>query len=443
MIPSKPIVNPFPNAPNPAPTHDAHDAHANPKLNPFAAVNARVHKAADILEIKENYRKLLTTPWREVKVALPMLDDKGELRLFEGYRVQHNGVRGPYKGGVRYHPQVDMDEVRALASLMTWKCSLVDIPFGGAKGGIAVDPHTLSMRELQTLTRRFMHSLKKMVGPYKDIMAPDMGTNPQIMGWMMDAYGLLHGYTPAIVTGKPIPLGGTPGRLDATGLGVAMVARRVLEEKGEDIRDKTVVVQGFGNVGSYAALHMSNMGARVVAVADASGALYEKSGLDIPKLMLYAQNTGGVAGFPEAEKSSSQDTTEILNQACDILVPAALGNVIHGGNMAQIKTRYVLEGANGPVTPEADEFLGDRGVVVVPDILCNAGGVIASYFEWAQNIQVHQWEKTEHHMELDRHLSEAFAEVSRLAQQHNLSLREAAFVVGVDRVHKAALARGH
>ncbi len=444
MIQSNPNSNPVSAHPSGSASPDGH---ANPKLNPYAAVNARVLKAADILEIKESYRRLLTTPWREVKVALPMVDDKGDLRLFEGYRVQHNGVRGPYKGGVRYHPQVDLDEVRSLASLMTWKCALVDIPFGGAKGGIAVDPRSLSMRELQTLTRRFMHSLKNMVGPYKDIMAPDMGTNPQVMGWMMDAYGLLHGYTPAIVTGKPIPLGGTPGRLDATGLGVAMVARRVMEEAGEDIRQKTVAIQGFGNVGSYAALHMSNMGARIVAVADATGMLFQESGLDIAKLMLYVQNSGGVAGFPDADKpastSKASEASEILACACDILVPAALGNVIHAGNMSHIKARYVLEGANGPVTPEADEYLHDRGVVVVPDILCNAGGVIASYFEWAQNIQVHQWEKTEHHMELERHLSEAYSEVLRLALMHKLSLREAAFVVGVDRVHKAALARGH
>jgi glutamate dehydrogenase (NAD(P)+) len=415
---------------------------SNSQMSPFGAVNAHVNRAAELLGIKENYRRLLTSCWREVKVSLPIVNDKGELSVYEGYRVQHNGVRGPYKGGVRYHPEVDMDEVKSLASLMTWKCAIVNIPFGGAKGGIAVDPRKLSEREMQSLTRRFMHSLKNMVGPYKDIMAPDMGTNSKVMGWMMDAYGLLHGYTPGIVTGKPVALDGSPDRLDATGLGVAMITRRILEENKEFLSDKTVVVQGFGNVGSYTALHLHRMSAKVIAVSDVSGVVHNPKGLDVEKLMLHVEKHGTLAGFAGSEHAL-QEKVDVLTLPCDILIPAALGHVIHSGNMGKIKARYIIEGANGPVTSEADVYLGKQGVIIVPDILANAGGVVGSYFEWAQNIQVHHWERSETKQELDRFMSAALAGVSQIAKKHGINYRDAAFVVGVDRVYQAAVARGH
>ncbi len=413
-----------------------------PILTPFGAVNNRVNRASDLLGIKENYRRLLTTCWRETKVSLPIIDDKGSMQVFEGYRVQHNGVRGPYKGGVRYHPEVDLDEVKALASLMTWKCALVNIPFGGAKGGICVDPAMLSERELQALTRRFVISIKNMIGPYKDIMAPDMGTNPKTMGWMMDAYGQISGYSPAIVTGKPVTLEGTPDRLDATGLGVAMITRRVLEDRKEFLSGKTVVVQGFGNVGSFAALHLHRMSAKVIAVSDFSGVVFDPKGLDVEKLMIHMETHRTLSGFAQGE-FATRDSLEIMGLDCDILVPAALGHVIHAGNMQKIKARYIIEGANGPISPEADEYLNKAGVIIVPDILANAGGVVGSYFEWAQNIQMHHWEHAESKLELDKFLSAALLSVTQAAKKHNINYRDAAFAVGVDRVYQAAVARGH
>lgn len=412
------------------------------KLNPFAAVNASVNRAGDLLGIKESYRKLLTTCWRETKVSLPITDDKGELRVFEGYRVQHNGYRGPYKGGVRYHPEVDLDEVKSLASLMTWKCAIVNIPFGGAKGGICLDPRQFSDRELQAVTRRFVNSIKSMIGPYKDIMAPDMGTSAKTMGWMMDTWGMIHGFTPAIVTGKPVTLQGTPDRVDATGLGVAMITRRVLEDRKEFLSGKTVAVQGFGNVGSYAALHLHRMNAKVIAVGDVSGVVVNQSGLDIEKLMTHFEAKRTLAGFDGGD-FAERGKADILAVECDILVPAALGHVIHSGNMDAIRARYIIEGANGPVTPEADAYLNAKGVILVPDILANAGGVVGSYFEWTQNIQMHQWERSEAKLELDKFMSAALAAVSAAAKKHGIPYREAAFVVGVDRVFQAALARGH
>lgn len=412
------------------------------KLTPFGAVNARVNRASELLGIKENYRRLLTTCWRETKVALPFTNDKGEMTVFEGYRVQHNGVRGPYKGGVRYHPEVDLDEVKALASLMTWKCAIVNIPFGGAKGGINVDPSKLSERELQSLSRRFMNSVKSMVGPYKDIMAPDVGTNPKVMGWMMDAYHNVHGYSPAIVTGKPVALGGSPDRLDATGLGVAMITRRILEDRKEFLSGKRVVVQGFGNVGSFAALHLHRMSAKVIAVGDVTGVVHDRNGIDVEKLMAHVEAKRTLAGFSEGE-FAPREQLDVLSIECDILVPAALGHVIHSGNMATVKARFIIEGANGPITPEADDYLNRQGTIVVPDILANAGGVVGSYFEWAQNIQVHNWERATTKLELDKFMSAALAGVSAAAKKFSINFREAAFTVGVDRVYQAAVARGH
>jgi glutamate dehydrogenase (NAD(P)+) len=364
------------------------------------------------------------------------------LRVYQGYRVQHNGVRGPYKGGIRYHPEVDLDEVKALASLMTWKCALVNIPFGGAKGGIAVDPKSLSDRELQALTRRFTNSLKTVIGPYQDIPAPDMGTSPRVMGWIMDAYGLVHGYSPAVVTGKPVALGGSPDRIDATGLGVALITRGILTAHGEVLTGRTVAVQGFGNVGSYAALHLHRMGAKVVAVNDVTGARLDPKGLDIETLVANANK-----GFSLAEAKTGEfvagEGHAILATECEILVPAALGHVVHAGNAPMVKARYLIEGANAPLTPEADAHLVSRGVIIVPDILANAGGVVGSYFEWAQNIQVHQWSRQENRLELDRFMTTALEEVLQKSRSLSVNYREAAFAVGVERVYQSAQARGH
>ncbi len=409
------------------------------KRSVFDAVNCQFFKAADLLNMSVSHRKLLSTPWRELKVSIPFIDDKGELQVYTGYRVQHSGARGPYKGGVRFHPEVDLDEVRALAAVMTWKTSLVDLPFGGAKGGVAVDPSLLTERELYALTSRFMENVKHVIGPYRDIMAPDLGTNSKIMGWMMDVWGRIHGYTPAIVTGKPISLGGIPERLDATGLGVAIITKEVLEKHGEKIEGKTVVIQGFGNVGSFVALHLEAMGAKIFAISDKSGAVINSKGIDVKKLVSHVNNTKKVAGFSEADVGVAE---ELLHLPCDILVPAALGHVITEQNMKKIRARYVIEGANIPTTPEADEYLTQNKVIVVPDILANSGGVIASYFEWAQNIQMHGWEHKVVEEGLTRILKTSFQQVCEASKKHNVSYRVAAYLVGVERVYHAQLARG-
>jgi glutamate dehydrogenase (NAD(P)+) len=409
------------------------------KRSVFDAVNFQLFKAADLLGIPLPYRKLLSTSWRELKVNIPFVDDRGELQVYEGYRVQHSGARGPYKGGLRFHPEVDLDEVRGLAAVMTWKTSLVDLPFGGAKGGVAVDPALLSERELHALTARFMENIKHVIGPYRDIMAPDMGTNPKIMGWMMDVWGRIHGYTPAIVTGKPTSLGGIPERLDATGLGVAIITKEVLEKHGEKIENKTVVIQGFGNVGSFVALHLEAMGAKILAISDTSGMVFNAQGLNIKKLLAHVNKTKKVAGFSEAEVGVAE---ELLHLPCDILVPAALEHVITEHNMKKIRARYVIEGANIPTTPEADEYLTQNKVVVVPDILANSGGVIASYFEWAQNIQMHAWGHKKVEEELSRILKTSFQQVCEASKQHRVSYRTAAYLVGVERVYQAQFARG-
>jgi glutamate dehydrogenase (NAD(P)+) len=318
----------------------------------------------------------------------------------------------------------------------------VNIPFGGAKGGIAVDPKSLSERELQALTRRFTNSLKTVIGPYQDIPAPDMGTSPKVMGWIMDAYGLIHGYSPAVVTGKPVPVGGIPDRIDATGLGVALITKGILESKGESLKGKTVAVQGFGNVGSYAAFHLHNMGAKIVAVNDVTGVRYDKAGLNLEALMANAEAGRPLSGATHGEFASNAQM-DVLEVDCDILVPAALGHVIHDGNADRIKARYVIEGANAPVTIQADAMLSAKGVVLVPDILANAGGVVGSYFEWAQNIQVHQWSRQENRLELDRFMGAALESVLQKSKKLGISYRDAAFAVGVERVYQSAQARGH
>ncbi len=411
----------------------------NSKNSALNAVNSYFNRAADILEIPENYRELYTRSWRELQIAVPITDDSGTMRVYNGFRVQHCGARGPYKGGIRFHPQVDLDEVRALASLMTWKSALMDLPFGGAKGGIAVDPDMLSHRELHSLTVRFMTNVDHLIGPQRDIMAPDMGTNPMVMGWMMDAYGNIHGYNPAIVTGKPVTLGGISQRISATGTGVALIAKHLLKSRNTGIEGKRVAVQGFGNVGSYAAELLARMGAKVVAVSDKNGGLYSSAGLKIGELVDYLKEKKTLTGCRCGDRISNE---ELLALECDILVPAALGHVITEENRETIKAKYIVEGANAPVTPEADEYLVNNGTIIAPDILANAGGVTASYFEWVQNIQAFHWKSRTVELELDTIMGDAFQAVVDTAEKYNVNYRLASYIIAAERVHRASLDRG-
>jgi glutamate dehydrogenase (NAD(P)+) len=382
---------------------------------------------------------MLRQPWRELRVQVPVRMDDGRLEVFTGYRVQHNGARGPYKGGVRYHPQADQDEVRALASLMTWKTALVDLPFGGSKGGVQCDPGLLSINELNRLTRRYTLNIEHLLAPNRDIPAPDLGTNAQTMAWMMDAYGQLHGYSPAIVTGKPVELGGSLGRDSATGRGVTYILQEVAKDLKLDLQGMGVVVQGFGNVGSWTARLLDQAGCRVMAVSDVKGGVYHSAGLDVSQLLDYHSARGTVTGFPGGD---SLTNAELLELECDVLVPAAIGGVITAGNAPSVKARMVLEAANHPLTPEADAILKERGILVLPDILVNAGGVVVSYFEWTQNLQQFRWEEERVNQELHQILVRAYHEVRRKALTEGMTHREAAFEIGVARVARAVQLRG-
>jgi glutamate dehydrogenase (NAD(P)+) len=408
-------------------------------LTPYEEVNLFFDQAAERLKLPEGVREMLRRPWRELKVQVPVRMDDGNIKVFTGYRVQHNGARGPYKGGVRYHPLADQDEVRALASLMTWKCALVDLPYGGAKGGVQVDPAQLSNGELNRLTRRYTNAIEHLIAPNRDIPAPDLGTNAQTMGWMMDAYGAIHGYTPAIVTGKPVELGGSLGREAATGRGVSFVLGEAAKDLGLDPTKARVAVQGFGNVGSWTARLLHEMGCRIIAVSDVAGGVRNARGLDIPKLLEHHRRAGSVMGFPGAEAVTNQ---ELLELECDILVPAAIDNVITRQNAPRIKTRLLLEAANHPTTPEADAIFNDRGIPVLPDILCNAGGVTVSYFEWTQNLQQMRWEEEHVNQELRKVMIRAYRDVYQRATAEGITYRQAAFEIGVQRVARAVELRG-
>ena len=411
----------------------------NSPQSAFDGVNVFFDRAAERLGLADGVRDLLRRPWRELHVSVPVRMDDGSLEVFNGYRIQHNGVRGPYKGGVRYHPEADQEEVRALASLMTWKTALVDIPFGGAKGGVQCDPGTLSMGELNRLTRRYTSSIQHLIAVNRDIPAPDLGTNAQTMAWMMDAYGQIHGYTPGIVTGKPVELGGSVGREQATGRGVVFVIRSVAADLGMDPDGARIVVQGFGNVGSWTARIAEEMGCRVVGVSDVNGGVHNDRGLDVDALVDHVSDTGSVVGFPGGDAVGND---ELLELECEVLVPAAVGGVIHDRNAHRIRAGVVVEAANHPVTPEADAMLEDRGVTIVPDILVNAGGVIVSYFEWTQNLYQHRWTLDEVNEELDSIITRAYLEVRETAQKEKIGYRDAAFLIGVGRVAEVAQLRG-
>jgi len=410
------------------------------ETSPFAAVNHYFDQGATAAGIPDDYRLLMKTPYRELRVEVPVRMDDGRLEVFIGYRVQHNGARGPYKGGVRYHPSADLDEIRALASIMSWKTAVVDIPFGGAKGGIQVDPRGMSERELREMTRRYIQHISYILGINRDIAAPDMNTNAQIMGWMMDAYGQKHGYTPGIVTGKPIPLGGSPGREQATAQGMAYVLAAAQKDLDFQVEGSRIAIQGFGNVGSWAARILARVGARIVAVSDIEGGIYNGEGLDIPRLLHHVEKTNSVANFPDTAPLTQE---ELLVCDCDILIPAAVGGVITAPVAERVRASLVIEAANHPTTPAGDETLMRRGITVLPDILMNAGGVIVSYFEWVQNIQEFRWSLDKVNRELERFITTAWREVHTTSQVERLSHRIAAYMIGISRVMEATRLRGY
>lgn len=396
--------------------------------------------AADLLGLTASMRQRLCVPFREVTVQVPVVMDNGEVEIFLGYRVQHNGARGPTKGGIRYHPTVDLREVRALATLMTWKTALLDLPFGGAKGGVSVDPRRLSKQELERLTRKFTERISIALGPYRDIPAPDMGTSAQTMAWLLDEYSQKKGYSPAVVTGKPVGLGGSLGREEATGRGVMVVMREAARDYGLPWAGGTAAIQGFGNVGSHLARFLSEEGVRVVAVTDAEGGVYAGDGLDIEALTAHVHQSHTVAAFRDADPL---DGNALWRVPCDFLVPAALGGVItREDNVKDLQCRMVVEAANAPTTPIADKVLERRGIPVLPDFLTNAGGVVVSYFEWTQNLQQLRWELEEVYAQLDRRMIAAYRDVHALAVERGVPLRTAAYAIALRRVADAEEMRG-
>ncbi len=407
--------------------------------SPSEATKYYFSRAARQLGIGTYLERVLCTPRREVKVELIVEMDDGSSSVFTGYRVQHDNSRGPMKGGLRYHPEVDPDEVNSLAALMTYKTAVVNLPYGGAKGGISCDPLKLSHAELQRLTRAFVDEIHDIIGPQQDVPAPDMGTNAQTMAWIVDQYSKYHGWTPAVVTGKPLELGGSAGREAATGRGLAIATESVLKDHGHAISGMKFAVQGFGNVGSWACKFIHERGGKIIAVSDVSGALYNKDGIDIEALRIHAQMHGSIVGFNGAAQA---DPKEILMTDCDVIVPAALGNVITGDIANDIRAKFVMEGANGPTTPDADEKLLKRGVTVVPDIFANAGGVIVSYFEWVQNIQQFRWTESRVNSELETMMHQAYVELKSLAKGNACDLRTAAFQLAISRIARATALRG-
>lgn len=408
--------------------------------DPWTTARAQLARAVEILGYDEGTHASLAAPRREIHVAIPLRRDDGHIELLHGYRVQHNLSRGPAKGGVRYHPSVDIDEVRALAMLMSWKCAVVDLPYGGAKGGVTIDPRHYSASELERVTRRYTSEIMPMIGPERDIPAPDIGTDEQTMAWMMDTYSVNRGYTiPAVVTGKPIEVGGSLGRATATSAGVVHTTRAALEEAGRKLDDVTIAIQGFGKVGGNAAVIYDEAGAKVEAVGDEYGAIHRSGGLDIPAVAAYVRETGSVVGFPEAD---AIDNAALLALDVDVLVPAAVEGVLTDETAPAVRARWVIEAANGPTTPDGDRILAERDVVVVPDILANAGGVVVSYFEWVQAQQAYWWTESEIAARLEQRMLGAYETVSQVARRDGLTLREAALVIGVQRVAQAHRIRG-
>ncbi len=402
---------------------------------------AGLDSAVERLRLSKDLHALLSHSWRELTVGLPVRMEDGSIRVFEGYRVQHNAARGPYKGGIRYHPNADLDHTRALAMLMTWKSALVDIPFGGAKGGVSVNPADLSMGELNRLTRRYANSISHIIGVNRDIPAPDLGTDSQTMAWFMDAYGSANGggYQPGIVTGKPIEAGGSYGREQSPGRGAAMIACMALTDMGIALTDATVAIQGYGQVGGWAARTIAQQGVKVVAVSDVYGGVYNPKGIDVADLDRSRGPGQPVTKYKGGEAITNDD---LLSVKCDVLIPAAIENVITAKNAAQVKAKIIVEGANSPVTHDADKVLDRNGVNVLPDILANAGGVIVSYFEWAQNVQVFRWDLEHVNKELDSTMRRAYQVTRDTSKGEGITMREAAYNVAVARVAKSIQVRG-
>jgi glutamate dehydrogenase (NAD(P)+) len=399
-------------------------------------------QAAKVMQLDPNIQKFLERPQRTIIVEFPVLMDDGRVEMFVGYRCQHSTALGPAKGGIRYHPNVTLDEVQTLAFWMTWKCSLLNLPYGGGKGGVKVDPSKLSKSELERLSRRFFFEISQFVGPHKDIPAPDVNTNPQVMAWYLDTYSMHVGYTAlGVVTGKPVELGGSVGRNEATGRGVAVVAAEACKLLGKDISKAKVAVQGFGNVGSFSAkILQEEFGAKIVAVSDVSAAYYDPNGINISDLITYRDsNKGLIEGYPKAQRIKHEELFEL---DVDILVPAALENSITEENADKIKAKLIVEGANGPVTPGADKILHSKGVTIIPDILANAGGVTVSYFEWVQDLQSFFWDLDDVRNKLAKMMRAAFAEVAKTKEKYNTDFRTAAYIVAIDRVAKAVKLRG-
>ena len=407
-----------------------------------AIVRSQFDTAADLAQLDAAQRRLLRGPFRSVTVDVPVRMDDGRIEVFRGYRIQHSGARGPCKGGIRFHPEADEEEVLGLAATMTWKTALADVPFGGAKGGVQVDPRALSQRELEALTRTFTGRIALMLGPYRDVPAPDMGTNQQVMAWLLDEYSKRNGYTPAVVTGKPIALGGSLGREEATAQGVVYVMEAYATDEGLSIKGSRVVIQGFGNVGAQTARILHERGARVIAVTDVDGGLHNDKGLDIPNLFDHGyRQRRPVAEFPGGDRITNEALWRI---PCDWLIPAVLGGVISkDSNLGDIACRVVVEAANAPTTPIADKELESRGVPVLPDFLVNAGGVIVSYFEWVQNLQQHPWSFERVNEELHRKITHAYRIVRDLRTQSHASWRTAAYAIALQRVAEAERLRGH
>ncbi len=396
--------------------------------------------ACDRLKLRDDLRTVFWSPYREVSVQIPVKLSDGKIHVYSGYRIQHNGARGPYKGGVRFHPDVDIDEVRALASLMSWKTAIAGVPFGGAKGGVNCPADQLERDEVQKIARSFMSKIEKVLGPTRDIPAPDVNTDAQVMAWFMDEYGKLHGHTPAICTGKPIELEGSYGREAATGRGCVYMFREAAPQLGLSPADVTFAVQGFGNVGSWAARLMHQLGCRMVAVSDAHGAIRNDAGIDPDALHSFVGEGGKLTEFEGAEPIDADDLVAV---ECDVFIPAALGGMIHEGNADRMSCKMLIEGANSPTTPTADAILNEKGVYTVPDLMANAGGVVVSYFEWVQNLQHFRWEEREVNDKLSTIMRRAYREVSARAKEERIPLREASYEVGIERVVQAARTRGY
>ena len=410
------------------------------ELNPWLAAEARFSEAADRLGLDEGLRRVLRVPEQEITTYIPVQLDDGRIDVFCGYRVHHSTARGPGKGGIRYAPDVSIDEVRALAAWMTWKCAVVNIPFGGAKGGVICDPTIMSKAELERLTRRYTANIFDFIGPEKDVPAPDMNTNEQTMAWIMDTYSMHRRQTvTAVVTGKPLNLGGSRGRPEATGRGCMMVIEQALKRFGMETEDTKVVIQGFGNVGGMAARLMQERGFKIVSIVEWDAAIYNENGLDIAKLTQYRRETGSIADFPESE---AIDRAEALTQPCDVLVPAAKENVITTHNAERLQCKILCEGANGPTTAAADDILAEKGIFVIPDILANAGGVTVSYFEWVQDRQGFFWNEQMVNERLGEIMVAGFEDTIRYADKHNVNNRTAAYMLAVDRVAFATSLRG-